>query len=157
MTSVPLHHTPHQPPLSSGQFYEQLPMFAQAKELRYNYTPNDYTVYEGDRYDDPEEMWEEKHEEAWDSGLYREVSQHGVQKPVNVMHSGRSAKKLLNGHHRVAAAVDSDPYSEIPLNHTTNAMEHESGRVRGMFGAPSPPTPSRLERVQRMMKENEGL
>lgn len=102
--------------------FEQLPMFATARELREHYTPWDYNeqAHEGD----PEIMWEQKHEEVWDEGLYHQIADEGVKKPVNVHHTAHD-RELLNGHHRVAAQYDADPEAFIPLNHTHDPFEHE--------------------------------
>jgi hypothetical protein len=101
--------------LNAQQFGgEQLSMFATARDLRHNYTPGDYSA---DAHDgDPENMWEQKHDEAWEDGLYHQVSDEGVKTPVTVWHTDTS-RNLHDGHHRVAAQYDADPDRLIPLNH----------------------------------------
>lgn len=100
--------------LNESQFYEQLPMFATARELR------EGNATEGD-------WWEDKHDEAWDTGLYHSVAMEGVHKPVNIRPSpGRHERWLINGHHRVAAQYDADPDALVPLNWTQRTFDNES-------------------------------
>ena len=94
----------------SGEQFEQLPMFMQAKEL------HSENMRKGDL--DPEgqethaDLMGLKSKMAEKTGLTESVRKHGVQTPVWV---DWGKKTLVEGHHRVAAAHDINPEMWIPV------------------------------------------
>ena len=103
--------------LSAGQFHEQLPMFMTAHEIN-QHKKGDYEAYKtvlGYRH--PAEMMADKKSEADFSGLTKDVAKHGVQHPVTLWHDDGGSKTLTDGHHRLAAALATDPHRLMPVQH----------------------------------------
>jgi hypothetical protein len=98
----------------SDQF-EQLPMFMSAREIHRNFAPGDRGGEIGPHAD--ARIWNKKLQEAKDEGLESSVRQQGVQKPVDLELAGQS---VLNGHHRIAAAVHTGADQLVPVLHHEN-------------------------------------
>lgn len=105
--------------------FQQLDMFRPARDLA-----DPSKIQHGDAYQtkgDTTALAEQKVASAGASGLYKGVAHEGVKEPVGVYHlSGwpeyegatfRNGEFLRNGHHRVFAANDIDPDSEVPIRH----------------------------------------
>lgn len=130
---------------------EQLRMFIPAKELRgYNLNPydvehaqveaNEQWDYNGREGPMPqvshEDVWESKADEAGDSGLWNDIQESGVKRPVSLYHGQISAfgdrarvndpsmPTIANGGHRAASANETDSDQLVPVKHY--ATEHHS-------------------------------
>jgi hypothetical protein len=111
--------------LSSKQF-EQLDMFKPAKELR-GMKLADAQVWlenhglssadEGNVRRSRKNVMQRKRREAKKSGLHDSIKEQGVREPVELYRDFRGQHELVNGHHRVAAAMSIDPNMLIPVNH----------------------------------------
>jgi hypothetical protein len=126
-------------------------MFIPAGELRgYNLNPYDvehertqeheqwdYSGREGPMPDvSHNDVWEIKGEEADSRGLWHDIQDEGVKKPVSIYHGQISAfgdrgrvedpskPTIANGGHRVAAAAETDSDQLVPVKHY--ATEHHS-------------------------------
>jgi ParB-like chromosome segregation protein Spo0J len=62
-------------------------------------------------------MWQVKLDESSDDDLYESVATEGVHTPIELEHYGKNKTRIANGHHRIAAAYDSNPGMEIPVEH----------------------------------------
>lgn len=99
----------------------QLAMFMPAHEL--------YALHSVDTpaYASTDEMRSDKRERNSMSRMNREVASGGVRKPVSVFHGDDEGgmaeytkghdRSLGNGNHRVIAAYDHDPNTEVPVIH----------------------------------------
>lgn len=109
----------------SGQQFEQLPMFMQAKEL------HSEAIEKGDQgYGESHGgLMRTKLNESHESGLLHDIKQRGVQEPVDMI-IGEGRKILVEGHHRVAAAHRVNPEAWIPVQHHTTAdwVKHMDAR-----------------------------
>jgi hypothetical protein len=82
-----------------------------------------------------EELWERKAEESDERGLTKSIRAKGMKRPVTLWadstHYGpmRTAGQIMDGYHRVAAAHDIDPDTEVPV-------EHKDSRYRHKFDSP---------------------
>jgi len=112
--------------LSHEQF-EQLDMFKPARELRGMQLADAHvwllnhglsSADESNVKRSRKNVMQRKRAEAKKSGLYDSIKSEGVKEPVEVgrrLYTGR--QELVNGHHRVAAAMAIDPKMIIPVNH----------------------------------------
>jgi hypothetical protein len=112
--------------LSHGQF-EQLDMFKTARELRGMKLADAHvwllnrglsSADESNVKRSRKNVMQRKRREAKKSGLLDSIREKGVQEPVEVgrrLYTG--AQELVNGHHRVAAAMAVDPNMIIPVRH----------------------------------------
>lgn len=111
--------------MTPGPQFQQLAMFHTAGELRHNVTPLDAWQHKS-----PQAMWDHKLEQAksWSADLgqrqtpgattlHASIAAGGVRQPVELMHSPTGTVRLMEGHHRVAAAFAHDPKSLIPVLH----------------------------------------
>lgn len=62
-------------------------------------------------------MWQTKLDESHDEDLYDSIASEGVHEPVTIQNYGKNKTRVLNGHHRIAAAYDINPDMEIPVEH----------------------------------------
>lgn len=60
-------------------------------------------------------FWERKDEEAYKSGVWKSIQQHGVVNPVELRKTGRSLE-ILNGYHRVVASPE---HSFVPVTYSS--------------------------------------
>lgn len=99
---------------------EQLRMFMSAREIHRDFTPGDRV---GGGYGPKADarIWNKKLQEAKDVGLDTSVRQYGVQEPVDLVHSDRA---VLDGHHRVAAAVHTGADQLVPVLHHENFSDY---------------------------------
>lgn len=100
--------------LSPDQFGEpeQLRMFMSAREIHSGFAPGDRRGEMGPGAD--ARIWARKLGEARDDGLVASVRSAGVQKPVELLHSEQA---VIDGHHRVAAAMNTNPDQLVPVIH----------------------------------------
>lgn len=72
-----------------------------------------------------------------DSSLYTHLSKGGQIPPVHLGHDPKAApgegKRILGGHHRIAAMADIDPDRLITVLHTEGTSPHHAGHP-GLFG-----------------------
>ena len=105
----------------------QLSLFLTPREIHETYKPIDETL--GDRLDADRQgrkasdvMWDRKVQQAKDRGLYDEIQQEGVRKPVSLVSGGPDAGLVGNGHHRLAASTHIDPDRLVPVQHFDNRV-----------------------------------
>ena len=124
----------HSDPSQAGFQY---PMFQTAETLRHGTEVNPAELNEGLRVtrgsgEKPDDFWNRKTSESLESGLHDSISgwerddagnltRGGVREPVTINHD---TNQIMNGYHRVAAAVDFDPKMEIPVSYG----DYESGQ-----------------------------
>lgn len=78
---------------------------------------NEYKPGDSGEYNSHEEMWDDKLDYAQYTGLYDSVGEHGVVKPVHVIHAGTPHAELIEGHHRVASQAAHDHDRLMPVMH----------------------------------------
>jgi len=99
----------------------QFQMFMPAHELMATHSI-DIQRYPGARlgghWKSHDEMWKTKRKENKADGLGKHVAEHGVHEPVLLAHQQEfNGPSISNGHHRIAAAYDANPRSEVPVEH----------------------------------------
>ena len=111
----------------SGAQFEQLDMFKPAKELRSMHLADAHvwllnrglsSASESNVRRSRKNVMQRKRQEAKKSGLYDSIKAEGVKEPVEVgRRTYSNQQELINGHHRVAAAMSIDPKMIIPVRH----------------------------------------
>lgn len=76
------------------------------------------------------QMWRIKRREAEWEGTAQSVREEGIKRPLHIYHMGedeaaksplksdKAGTHLWDGHHRIIAAYDKDPNTEVPLMHS---------------------------------------
>ena len=112
--------------MSAPLSHEQLSMFMPAKQLRGMHLSDAHVwlLNHGLSSASPDNVrrsrknvMQRKRREAKKSGLYDSIKSEGVREPVDINSSFRGKGELVNGHHRVAAAMAIDPNMIIPVRH----------------------------------------
>lgn len=113
--------------MSAPLSHEQLAMFMPAKQLRGMHLSDAHvwllnhglsSADEGNVRRSRKNVMQRKGREAKKSGLYDSIKAEGVKEPVdigNTLYTGK--QQLINGHHRVAAAMGIDPNMLIPVRY----------------------------------------
>jgi hypothetical protein len=110
----------------SKQQFEQLDMFKPAKELRGMHLSDAHvwllnhglsSASESNVRRSRKNVMQRKARESRKSGLYDSIKNQGVREPVEVGRGYGGRQELVNGHHRVAAAMSIDPKMIIPVRH----------------------------------------
>jgi hypothetical protein len=102
--------------------FQQLDMFKPAKELRGMHL-SDVDVVQNNSYyvkdynKTAKVLMARKVRESKKSGLYEDIKQNGVKKPVELGQGYGPGIKVLDGHHRVASAMSIDPNMLVPVTH----------------------------------------
>jgi hypothetical protein len=124
---------------------EQMKMFMSAREIRSSHKPLQGDFEEVDdwmdgmsadeddatRMETEDELWNRKTEEAEDSGLYEDIEERGVQKPVHLSaytaddrhYQGGGHERILGGHHRIAVMGETRPDDLMPVLHHRNLFD----------------------------------
>lgn len=105
---------------ASDHLGPQLQMFMTARQLHDDIAGDDAG------YDSKAAMWSAKRHEnltdlMWgddqhDVTLHEDISRHGVQQPVDVLH-GYARSELWDGHHRVQETYEADPERYLAVEH----------------------------------------
>ena len=90
------------------KFFADRPGSAPARAIHEWATPLDWDRREHPHVDD---FWGDKLEEASMAGMDDSIRKHGVINPVRMYDVGL----LRDGHHRVAAAMDVNPDTDVPI------------------------------------------
>lgn len=102
--------------MSSSVSAQQLAMFMTPKEIVTNHQLSDSHFYGGVR-----QMTDIKQRENELTGLDKAIKEQGVQKPVHLYHTSQSEgghTELVDGHHRLVAALKHRPNELIPVLHS---------------------------------------
>lgn len=121
--------------MSKSASYEQLAMYMTGPEIKKNYAPGPGERYgreEGDGVESVQEMWDRKLRESQGKTKYvndlrghgsaveeleDNIARVGIRTPVLLGHNSAGAKRIYNGHHRIAVAVANHPNMLIPVEH----------------------------------------
>lgn len=112
--------------MSAPLSHEQLSMFMPAKQLRGMHLSDAHvwllnrglsSADEGNVKRSRKNVMQRKSREAKKSGLYDSIKAEGVKEPVDIGRGYGGRQELINGHHRVAAAMSIDPNMIIPVRH----------------------------------------
>ena len=104
-------------PSKTPQFGEamdrgQLALFAHGEDIQANVDPNPGDLM-ADGAGDVDKLWARKSEEAYDEGMTSSVRRQGVHTPVDIELTRDGFGVLRDGHHRVAAAADTNQWVPI--------------------------------------------
>ena len=135
---------------------QQLQMFTPARELMA--TPS-ADIHSRSRYKDHDDMWAQKRRDNAADGLTDHVARSGVHAPVTLVTGDDlgSEWRIEDGHHRIAAGYETDPSSEIPVQHKDydNRVRQSNSVVEENFNQGAPdwdPQDSYQKRVEGLYK-----